>query len=181
MNLETILGKKLGLPHILKIRDACLHTSGDAMKSELFSLIRHPEDRTAYNALWVFTHFDYRDMGWLCSRRDSFIDLLLVTPHIGCRRLILTLLDRMPLGEQEFRTDYLDYCLAVINSSAPYAIRSLCLRQAYVQSCFYPELLAELMVEMELMQHGTMSPGLRCTRRNILKKIDCDVASCATH
>jgi len=90
---------------------------------------------------------------------------------VGKRRLILTLLEHLSIEKDDIRTDYLDYCLSKINSTEPYAIRALCLKQAYAMCRFYPELLAELKNEVELMQYGELSPGLLSVIRHMRKKI----------
>lgn len=172
MELEERLSERLGAGDIEELRRACSGADGDREKEQLFSLITHADERIAYNALWVFTHFRTADMRWLQKYRNSLIDRLLATTHIGCRRLILTLLDRLSTSIDDVRTDYLDYCLAHINSTEPIAIRSLSIKQAYAQCRFYPELIMELRAELELMEHGEMTPGLRSIKKNTLKKID---------
>lgn len=139
--------------------------------SKLYSLIADENERVGYNALWVFTHLPREHSRRLCDKRNELIDRLLNTTHVGQRRLLLTLLENQVLMANDVRSDYLDYCLSAINSCEPYAIRALCLKQAYAQCRFYPELMQELMAEIELMDCGEMSPGLRSAQKNILKKI----------
>lgn len=171
MDLEKKLGDRLHISDIRHICAGCCGVSDDSVKAELFSMIGHSDDRIGYNALWVFTHFPLEDMKWLASKRDCLIDFLLKTNHVGKRRLILTLLEHLSIEKDDIRTDYLDYCLSKINSTEPYAIRALCLKQAYAMCRFYPELLAELKNEVELMQYGELSPGLLSVIRHLCKKI----------
>lgn len=168
MNLADRLSRRLNMPEIKRICDECRNDSrDDTMKAGLFALIDSADDRVGFNALWVLTHFSVKESEWLQARRNQLIDMLLSMSHVGKRRLILTLLDRMPCGIDDIRTDYLDFCLRRINSAEPYGIRALCLRQAFAQCRYYPELMEELKIEIADMSRGELSPGLRITLRAV--------------
>lgn len=171
MKLERRLEERLHLGDIRQMCARCCGVSDDSVKAELFSLVCHPDDRVGYNALWIFTHFPAEDMKWLQAKRVGLTDLVLKTDHVGKRRLILTLLEHLPIKMEDIRTDYLDFCLSKINSTEPYAIRALCLKQAYAMCRFYPELMAELKNQIELMEYGELSPGLLSVMRHIKKRI----------
>lgn len=149
----------------------CSGAEGSPAKQELYALIHNADIRVSYNALWTFTHFSKSDIGWLRDKRDELIDLLLTDTHVGKRRLILILLERQSICADDLRTDYLDFCLSKINSTEPYAIRALCLKQAFAQCRFYPELLNELTSEIDLMGYSDMSPGLISARKNVLRQL----------
>lgn len=169
---ERVAEKLSGRLRINDISALCAECmDNDSAKGALFSMINNPDDRIGYNALWVFTLFSARDIKWLLARRDSLISSLLETTHVGKKRLLLTLLERLPDDSGEFRTDYLDFCLSEINSNEPYAIRALSLKQAFSLCRHYPELTAELETEISLMDQAQLSPGLLSARKNILKKI----------
>lgn len=161
-----------GRLHVHDISRLCAECSQDpALTEALFALAGAPEDRIAYNALWTLTHFPPVEIKRHPEWRDRLIDMLLATRHIGRQRLLLTLLEKIPTLPEDTRTDYLDFCLAHINSTAPYAIRALSLKQAYAQCRPYPELLRELEAEIEMMDYGELSPGLLSARRQILKQL----------
>lgn len=166
-----LLKSRLGIRDISRLSAACQGSHNDRNRQMLFSLINDEDIKISYNALWVFTHFNAREITWLTSKRDQLTDLLLATSHVGKKRLLLTLLERLEITKDDLRTDYLDFCLSGINSCAPYAIRALCLKQAFAQCRFHPELLKELIAEIELMNNGELSPGLVSARRNIIKRI----------
>lgn len=172
MELEERLSGRIGMRDIEEVCRACSGHAGDDMKEHLYNLIFHSNDRIAYNALWIITHFRPEDISRLQYRRNDLIDSLTGTGHTGRRRLLLTLIDRLETSIGDVRTDYLDYCLGHINSTDPCGIRSLCIKQAYAQCRFYPALLMELKAELELMEQGDIPPGLRSAKKNILKKID---------
>lgn len=164
-----ILGEQIGLRDIKAL--CRVYSCDDRLKEELFPLIFDPDERVGYNALWVLTHLPANERKFLISERDRLIDLLLAESHIGKKRLILTLLEMMPTTPEDFRTDYFDFCLSKINSAEPYAIRALCMKQAFAQCQLYPDLLREFENELELLEYGPLSPGLKSAKKNILKKI----------
>ena len=171
MDLKNTLSERIRPRDIRAICALCAGDEGRATKEELFALALDADNRTGYNALWVFTHFTGDEKKWLRHRRTELTDLLLATTHTGSKRLILTILEGMPTASEDVRTDYLDYCLSRINSADPTAIRSLCLKQAFAQCRFHLELLDELKNEIDLMDSAPLSPGIKSARRNVLKKI----------
>lgn len=96
---------------------------------------------------------------------------MLTTPHTGKRRLSLALLEELTVERKDIRADYLDFCLSKINSQEPYGIRALCLKQAFALCRFYPELIAELKNEIELIEFSEPSRGILTTKKNVLRKI----------
>lgn len=168
MNLKDILSNRL---HKRDIDLLCTMLDNEAGKEALFCLIGCDDERVGYNALWLFTHFNASGRRWLWSRRDSLIDVLLATTHIGKRRLLLTLLEAMPFNDGVFRCDFFDYCIGRINSSEPYAIRALCMKLAYKQCCSHHELKVELEGELDILANEDLPPGLKCARKNIIRKL----------
>lgn len=164
MDLKAVLSCRIGLRDI---RAVCAASGADSVKTELLSLAFDSDDRTAYNALWALTHFPGKGRDLLLPYRDRLIDCLLATAHVGRRRLMLSLLDALPCEAADIRTDYLDFCLDRINSTEPYGVRALCLRQAYAQCRHYPELIHELRQQMQIMALAPLSPGLRSVLRHI--------------
>ena len=70
------------------------------------------------------------------------------------------------------RSDFIDYCVAKITACAyPYAIRALCMKLAYEQMKYYPELLAELKAALDMLEQEALSPGLASAKRQVMKKI----------
>lgn len=171
MTLEETLKCRLTGRAVERIRNTCSGASAEGARVELYALVTHADDRVGYNALWVFTHFSAEEIKWLEPKRNDLVDIALSTSHSGKRRLALNLLERLPISVNDLRGDYLDFCLSRINSTEPYGIRALCLRQAFAQCRFYPELMAELVAEIELMGYSPLSPGLAAARRSILKDI----------
>ena len=164
------LNKKLCMDDIYEI---CILTHGNnCKKAELYQLIFDEDERVATNALWVFTHFDLQNNEWLYSKHDDLIDRVLVEKNETKRRLILSLLLRQPFEEESLRSDFIDFCIAKITAcSQPYAIRCYCMKLAYEQMKYYPELLTELKAAIDMLEQEPLSPGLTSAKKQVMKKI----------
>lgn len=161
------------------IHEICFLTQGtdnDGLKEELYALISDEDVRVSYNALWVFVHFDLSNNRWLYAKHDELIDKVISEKHEGKKRLLLTLLLRQPFECDTLRTDFIDFCFDTIQSShESYANRALCMKLAYEQCRFFPELLSELSNCLEIISAESLSSGLKTARRNVMKKILKDV------
>lgn len=140
----------------------------EGVKRELYDLIYDPDERIAYQAAWVLTHFSSQENEWLNEMQDDLIDEAVTTPHTGKRRLLLTLLNDQ-VFQPPLRIDFLDFCLQkMIAHEEPYGIRSLCMKISYTLCRPIPELLQEYRVTIEMMEED-LAPSLAASRRNILK------------
>lgn len=164
------LNKKLCMDDIYEI---CILCHGNSRKkAELYQLIFDEDERVATNALWVFTHFDMQNNEWLYAKHDDLIDRVLVEKNETKRRLILQLLLRQPFEEESLRSDFIDFCITKITaSSQPYAIRCYCMKLAYEQMKYYPELLTELKAAIDMLEQEPLSPGLTSAKKQVMKKI----------
>lgn len=164
------LNKKLCMDDIYEI---CILCHGNSRKkAELYQLIFDEDERISTNALWVFTHFDMQNNEWLYAKHDDLIDRVLVEKNMTKRRLILSLLLRQPFEEESLRSDFIDFCIAKITAcSQPYAIRCYCMKLAYEQMKYYPELLTELKAAIDMMEQEPLSPGLTSAKKQVMKKI----------
>ena len=167
------LSHKLALSDILHISLLMQGKENDSRKEELYRLTFDKDERVAVNALWVFTHFDSINNEWLYTKHDDLIDRVLIEPTVTKRRLMLTLLLRQPFEENSLRSDFIDFCVSKITACAqPYAIRALCIKLAYGQMKYYPELIAELKMSLDMLEQEALSPGLMSAKRQIMKKIN---------
>ena len=155
------------------IYEICILTHGNnCKKAHLYQLTFDEDERVATNALWVFTHFDLQNNEWLYSKHDDLIDRVLVEKNETKRRLILSLLLRQPFEEKSLRSDFIDFCIAKITAcSQPYAIRCYCMKLAYEQMKYYPELLTELKAAIDMLEQEPLSPGLTSAKKQVMKKI----------
>lgn len=85
---------------------------------------------------------------------------------------MLQLLLRQPFEEESLRSDFIDFCIAKITvCSQPYAIRCYCMKLAYEQMKYYPELLEELRMALDMLEQEVLSPGMLSAKKQIMKKI----------
>ncbi len=157
------------------IYSLCLQTQGkenNCLKEELYQLTFDENDRVSFNALWVLTHFDKANTPWFFQKHNELIDRVLAEKNETKRRLMLQLLLRQPFEEESLRSDFIDFCIAKITAcSQPYAIRSYCMKLAYEQMKYYPELLEELRMALDMLEQEVLSPGMLSAKRQIMKKI----------
>ena len=126
----------------------------------------------ATNALWVFTHFSAADNEWLYAKYDQLIDRCLKEKDATKLRLMLNLLLRQPYTKEDIRTDFINSCqMRLTDPKLPYAIRAQCIKLAYEQMKYWPELLKELRQTLEMISREPLSPGLRSAWRQVMKKL----------
>ena len=141
-------------------------------RTALYYLLFDTNKRVSDNAAWIFTHFDLYSNTWLYDKRDALIDEVMCTASTTKRRLLLTLLLRQPFSASALRTDFVDFCLkSILSVEEPVAVKAVCMKLAYRQCRFFPELLSELKETLEIMEPDLLSPGLRTARKNILQAI----------
>ena len=170
--MKTLLTHRLSQSEIMQL---CASTQGehnDNLKEELYQLTLDADRRVATNALWVFTHFSAVDNEWLFAKHDQLIDRCLKEKDATKLRLMLNLLLRQPFDEEAIRTDFIDFCLTrLADTKSPYAVRAQCIKLAYVQMRYWPELLNELCQTLEMISCEHLSPGLRSAWRQVMKRI----------
>ena len=157
------------------IYSLCLQTQSkenNCLKEELYQLTFDENERVAFNALWALCHFDEANNPWLFQKHNELIDRVLVEKNEIRRRLMLHLLLRQPFEEESLRSDFIDFCIAKITAcSQPYAIRAYCMKLAYEQMKYYPELLAELKATLDMLSQEHLSPALQSAKNQVMKKI----------
>ena len=170
--MKSLLSHRLSMDGI---NDICLLVQGEqnhSLKEQLYQLTLDDDRRVATNALWVFTHFALADNAWLYAKHDQLIDRCLNEKDATKLRLMLNLLLRQPYTEEDIRTDFIDYCLMrLTDPKSPYAIRAQCIKLAYEQMKYWPELLNELRQTLEMISCEPLSPGLRSAWRQVMKNL----------
>lgn len=158
-----------------ELHELCALTQGEQnnhLKEELYQLTLDNDRRVAINALWTFTHFALADNEWLYAKHDQLIDRCLNEQDTTKLRLMLNLLLRQPYTEEDIRTDFIDYCLMrLTDPKSPYAVRAQCIKLAYEQMKYWPELLNELRQTLNMISCEPLSPGLRSAWRQVMKKL----------
>ena len=175
--MKFLLTQRLSQSEIMQL---CASTHGvrnNHLKEGLYQLTLDDDRRVAVYALWTFTHFAAADNEWLYAKHDQLIERAITEQDVTKLRLILTLLLRQPFDEEAIRTDFIDFCLArLTDTRAPYAIRAQCIKLAYEQMRYWPELLDELLQTLNMISCEPLSPGLRSAWKQVMKKIlSCNV------
>ena len=170
--MKSLLSHRLSIDGINEI---CLLVQGEqnhSLKEQLYQLTLDSDRRVATNALWVFTHFVLADNEWLYAKHDQLIDRCLKEEDTTKLRLMLNLLLRQPYTEEAIRTDFIDFCLTrLADLKSPYAVRAQCIKLAYEQMRYWPELLNELRQTLEMISCEPLSPGLRSAWWQVMKKL----------
>ena len=170
--MKTLLTQRLSQS---EIKQLCALTHGarnNHLKEGLYQLTLDDDRRVAVNALWTFTHFAAADNEWLYAKHDQLIDRCLNEKDATKLRLMLNLLLSQPYTEEDIRTDFIDFCLTrLADTKSPYAVRAQCIKLAYVQMHYWPELLNELRQTLEMISCEPLSPGLRSAWRQVMKKL----------
>ena len=159
--------------HIDEIKALAQQAHDDeAVREALFTTMQTGEPRAAGHAAWALTHLPRTDDSHIAQHREVLVTLALATPHVPLRRLSLTLLERLEWGEEDVRTDLLDFCLQrMLSSFEPYGVRALCVKLAYCQCRHYPELCMELEQTLQMMEQTEMGSGLRHCRKKIMTEL----------
>ena len=170
--MKFLLTQRLSQSEIMQL---CASTHGvrnNHLKEGLYQLTLDDDRRVAVNALWTFTHFAADDNVWLFAKHDQLIDRCLKEKDATKLRLMLNLLLRQPFDEEAIRTDFIDFCLTQLaDPKSPYAVRAQCIKLAYEQMRYWPELLNELRQTLEMISCEPLSPGLRSAWRQVMKKL----------
>ena len=172
MIYKSLLNHRLTKDEIKNIVLLIKGEPNDVYKEKLYQMTFDDDNRISTNALWVFTHLASVDNQWLCSKRDNFINRSLLEHDTSKLRLILCILLRQPFYEEDVGTDFIDYCLMrLTDQKSPYAIRAQCIKLAYKQMRYWPDLLSELRQTLEMMSCAPLSPGLQSARQQIMNKL----------
>lgn len=167
MNLKKKLSERIGIDDIHEI--LYLVENSDKKQRELYDLLYDSEDRLAYQAAWVMTHYSWEMNRCLLNKRDELIDEVLRCGHAGKRRLLLNLIYRQPLPSP-IRTDFLDFCLErMISKQELPGVQTLCMKLAYEQCRPVPELLREFDTLLDIMEVDLLPISIRTVQKNIRK------------
>lgn len=123
------------------------------------------DHRVARSALWGLTKASTDELQPLKVLMNDLIDQALQTPSPSVRRLTLSIVYRLPMEQDELRTDFLDFCLQhMLDVEEEPGIQTLCMKLAHRMCAFYPELTGEFRRTLEAMRvdfYKTSVKGLR--------------------
>ena len=125
--------------------------------------------RVARSALWGLTKASDTELLALQAILNDFIDQAMQTEIPSVRRLSLNIVERLKMGEDDLRTDFLDFCFEHMTRLDEFSgIQSLCMKLAFRMCQFYPELSDEFMRTLEAMEIDYYKPAVKGLRRKIL-------------
>jgi len=96
MNIKERLSERISLNEIQEIISSIKHSH--LKKQELFNLLFDSNDKIAYQAAWVMSHFSSKENEWLASKQDELINEVMICKHSGKCRLLLNILYNQPLN-----------------------------------------------------------------------------------
>ena len=125
--------------------------------------------RVARSALWGLTKASDTELSALQAILNDFIDQAMQTENPSVRRLTLNIIERLKMGEDNLRTDFLDFCFDHMTRLDEFSgIQSLCMKLAFRMCQFYPELSDEFMRTLEAMEIDYYKPAVKGVRKRIL-------------
>ena len=125
--------------------------------------------RVARSALWGLTKSTNEELSELQVILNELIGQAMHTENSSVRRLTLNIIERLYIGEDDLRTDFLDFCFEHMVSIDEFpGIQTLCMKLAYRMCTFYPELMDELKRTLEAMEIDYYKPAVKCLRKRIL-------------
>ncbi|MDE7419852.1 MAG: hypothetical protein K2N35_06560 [Muribaculaceae bacterium] len=170
VDIKSLLSNRLGKRELELIADWASNNEDNI--NLLFSIAYGDNGKIGSNALWCMTHLKKNCNGWLQSKQDSLIDLLLKEEKTARKRMLLQLLREQRYKVEDIRVDFLDFCMNNINSECEqYAIRCFSLYIAIKICRYYPELLDELKERISMLSRELLSPGMRCAVRKVNAQI----------
>lgn len=137
----------------------------------LYSLTRHDDKMIAWRALWGCEKLCRCHKANFAAYRADLSARLRSEKHSGMKRLMLSMLYIMPPVEP---SDVLlfDFCLErMFSSEEAIAVQCLCQKLAYRTASFEPQLQRELKETLLFGNLDFYPPAVRCSARNILKKL----------
>ena len=124
----------------------------------------------ARNSAWVMTHFSDKLITTFQPRINEFIDLIMTTDNISLKRLILNIVDRLTLSENNLRTDFIDFCLEhMMSLEEPPGVQTLCMKLAHKQCLFFPELQDEFYNLLNMMEIGNYATCVKSLHKKMVK------------
>lgn len=138
----------------------------------LFALTNDCDIKVAWRATWACEKLCEIYPEWFIPLYGQLIQNVLNCTHDGIKRLWLSVLYQLPVTG-EFPVALYDYCINhMLSPGESIAVQALCIKLAYKLCMLERELLCELKVYLENAEPEFYSTGVRCTLKNILKKID---------
>lgn len=131
--------------------------------------MHHNDYQVARNAMWGLTKATDDELSQLQPMLNELIDLAMNHGNPSVRRLTLNVIVRLHMGEDNLRSDFLDWCLdRMVNLEEFPGTQSLCMKLTHRMCKFYPELMDELLRIVRDMEIEYYKPAVKSVRTRIL-------------
>lgn len=125
--------------------------------------------KVARSALWGLTKAKDHELSQLQVLFNELIEQAMHTENSSVRRLILNIIERLPMNEEDMRTDFLDFCFEhMVKGDEFPGVQTICMKLAYRLCKPYPELIDELKRTLEDMEIEYYKPAVKGIRNKIL-------------
>ena len=169
-DLRTVLGQPLSRQAIGQVAASVAEYPSDI--PQLVGLINDSDDRVSWRAAWACEKLLSSSLEEHLPYRHEFTQKLFGCRHDGTRRLLLSLLYRMPRPET-FPGELYNYCLEqMLSPREKPAVQALSMKLAFELGKEEPELLSELKLYLENCSTQFYSPAFLSARRNVLRHIE---------
>ena len=127
------------------------------------------DDRVARSALWGLTKACDAELSSLQVLLNELIDQAMNSDNSSVRRLTLNIIERLKIGKENLRTEFLDFCFEhMISFDELPGIQSLCMKLAFRMCELYSDLRNELIRTLEAMDISYYTPAVKGVRSKIL-------------
>lgn len=171
MDLRSQLTKRICKEEVKHLASMAESSFDDREFSDFFQLLYDEDARVSENSAWIMSHFNKVGWGRLDSRKQSMEEAM-HTSSTTELRLLLTIISKLPVSEEEITIPFIDFCLDnIANMAQSVAVKSLCIYLSFQQCKFFPELLHELEMILTSYDGVPLSPGLKSARSKVLQAI----------
>ncbi len=127
------------------------------------------DDRVARSALWGLTKASDAELSSLQVLLNELMDQAMNSDNSSVRRLTLNIIERLKIGKENLRTEFLDFCFEhMISFDELPGIQSLCMKLAFRMCELYSDLRNELIRTLEAMDISYYTPAVKGVRSKIL-------------
>ncbi len=148
----------------------------DKLKKSLYLFLSDTDKRINTNAAWILCQFDSSNNSWFIKNQGDLMEMVMHTPDTTLRRLILTILSKQTIKEENYRIDFFDFCIKrMMKSKETTGIKSLSIKLAYKLCKNLPELKNELKMNLEIMEPDLLTPGMKAIRNQIIKELEATI------
>ena len=138
----------------------------------LFSLIKDENEKVSWRAAWACEKLCNQYPELFMGKRSELRELSMRTKHEGTKRLILSILYKLPV-DKPISIEFLNACMDwMFSPKESIAVQSLSIKLSYQQCMAEPDLLPELKVYLEHVELDYYSKAIETTVKNVLKRLN---------